>query len=195
MVASFQDWIFPHDKLSSIWPHSPVTGTVVPGVCSFTFDESVRACLVPLSEAFWYITNRMGMDRGPLDRSIYGSSNMVPLRPDLHRRLEDNSFVIVPKQTPAGRKYVMAVLSTSAEEIWPRYHGCTAYQLSAESKPALFARFARTIFARANPWVGTGVIRTILRRHQDPYSKQWSYREERVHISEVHRREMHQAFR
>ncbi|KAL6901552.1 hypothetical protein GGI43DRAFT_383162 [Trichoderma evansii] len=184
LVPTFQDWIFPHDKLERIWPDSPVMGPIVPGICSFTFDWSVGTYLVPLNEALWYVINRVGMGQAENLRSVYDASNIIPLRSDLRKYLNDGNFAIVPKLTESGMRYVMTVLSTNAEEIWPTYHGCTAYQLSANSKPGLFARFAWTVFARANTWIGVGDHRTILRRYKDPRTKKWFYTTKRVHISE-----------
>lgn len=176
MVASFQDWIFPHDCLAYIWPEITINGAIDRQFCSITGCEAVEAHLVPLGEAQWYSINGMDNNRS----TISGEANVFPLREDLEKCFNDGCFAIVPKLTPMGIQYVMNFLSTSAEETWPKYHGSVALQLPEDSRPNLFVRFAWAIFTRANPWIGVGEQRTVFRVYQHPATKRLCYRRHRV---------------
>ncbi|KAL9468581.1 hypothetical protein ACSS6W_010275 [Trichoderma asperelloides] len=153
MVASFQDWIFPHDCLAYIWPEITINGAIDRQFCSITGCEAVEAHLVPLGEAQWYSINGMDNNRS----TISGEANVFPLREDLEKCFNDG-----------------------AEETWPKYHGSVALQLPEDSRPNLFVRFAWAIFTRANPWIGVGEQRTVFRVYQHPATKRLCYRRHRV---------------
>lgn len=159
-----------------IWPEITLNRAIDRQVCSITCCKAVEAHLVPLREAQWYSTNGMDHDRSAIPRlPIYGDCIVFPLREDVCKCFNGECFAIVPKLTPMGMQYVMNFLSTSAEEIWPKYHGSVALQLSEDSRPNLFARFAWATFTRANPWIGVGEYRTVFGRYQHLATKRLGY--------------------
>lgn len=188
IVASFQDWIFPHEDLDSIWPQEPVLRTRrTPYICNITGDSLCeRAFLVPLDEEIWYGINRMQSTMGPPhlqdhNNPLRDDANAIHLRPDMMVPFRSASFAIVPKLTPTGMHYVMTVLLNRPLGVWSTLNGRVAHRFQTGSKHHLFARFAWAIFEHANPCLGLGIWRVVLRRFRDAAGS-WIYRKEFIHL-------------
>ncbi|UKZ71985.1 uncharacterized protein TrAtP1_012925 [Trichoderma atroviride] len=168
-LASFRDWIFPHEDLEDIWPHDPASRNDLH--CSITGDWGVAVALVPETEEHWYISNGMTVSRPksrdqvdadtpmPLPIPIHSRGNTIYLKPSLHKHFHAGSFTIVPKLTLTGMEYVMTVLSNYAEdpeEPWALFNGKPARPFYAGSKRQLFARFGWTVFVHSNSRIGFG---------------------------------------
>lgn len=189
IVASFQDWIFPHEDLDSIWPEEPILRVHrTPYVCNFTGTPLCeRALLVPIAEEPWYGINRMESTIGfshqqDLNSPMRDDANVIHLRPDLIIPFRRASFAIVPKSTPYGMRYVMTVLLNHPSGAWSTFNGRVAHRFTNGSKHHLFARFAWAIFEHANPWIGLGIWRVVLRRFRDPATESWLYRREFIQL-------------
>lgn len=189
IVASFRDWIFPHQLLDTLWPHEPaIKGD---SRCGITGDWGVAVQIVPQTEQDWYNLNKMaigqpkprdpvGNDSSPPPISIYSRGNSISLERTLHAPFNAGSFAIVPKLTPMGVDYVVTIFAKYAgdpEESWVIFNGGPARPFAEGSKRLLFARFAWTIFLHSNPWISDSIGdgRTILRVLFSPYTRVLRY--------------------
>lgn len=189
IVASFRDWIFPHELLDSIWPHDPAIRN--DSRCGITGDWGAAVQIVPQAEQQWYNLNTMtisqpkpqdpvGNDSSLPLTSIYSRGNSIYLEPNLHAPFHAGSFAIVPKLTPMGMEYVLTIFAKytgGPEESWVIFNGGPARPFAKGSKRLLFARFAWTIFLHSNPWISDSIGdgRTILRVLFSPYTRALTY--------------------
>lgn len=192
IVASFREWIFPHQLLDILWPHDPAFRN--DSRCNITGDWGTAVQIVPQAEQQWYRLNRMAINppkpQDPVDNdspppltSIYSRGNSIYLEPNLHAPFNARSFAIVPKFTPMGVEYVLTILGKyvgDPEESWVIFNGGPARPFAKGSKRLLFARFAWTIFLHSNPWISDSIGdgRTILRLFLSPYTRALKYGKE-----------------
>ncbi|KAL7925795.1 hypothetical protein ACQKWADRAFT_283006 [Trichoderma austrokoningii] len=189
LVATFRDWIFPHDELERLWPENIHPERAVNASCSITkgrSDTSLHTYIIPLEEKPWFITNEMDPPpmigfRDPTTAKI----NHMFLRPDLHAAFQLGSFAIVPKKTVLGMRFTMTVLLNYPRGDWAWSHGSFFHASPQVSNHYLFARFAWAIFVHANPRIGVGDECTVLRLFQAPDSKMLSYKREKITLSQL----------
>ncbi|KAL6901402.1 hypothetical protein GGI43DRAFT_383022 [Trichoderma evansii] len=95
-------------------------------------------------------------------------SSYYPTTRDFHKCFDDRWFVIIPKQTSSGTRYVTHVLLSEAAEIWPDYHNIEIRCLSPDQgRNFLFARFAWTIIQRVRPFITAGFKRKVVRLNNE----------------------------
>ncbi|KAL6405956.1 hypothetical protein AUP68_10511 [Ilyonectria robusta] len=106
IVARFRDWRFPHRNLPPCWErlrprfregaHGSVRRCIFTD-CGLSLDA---AHLVPVKESSWYDDNGM-VDYGKAPSfstdAVNASTNVVPLRTDVHRMFDERNFCFVPK--------------------------------------------------------------------------------------------------
>ncbi|KAL7967090.1 hypothetical protein HDV63DRAFT_383706 [Trichoderma sp. SZMC 28014] len=161
VVPSFRDWRFPHGEIENIWPSHPSDDLINPSFCPLSgFSYALKmAHIIPREEYAWFAKNEMSSDR-----NINNSGNIIPLRKDLHKCFDDRWFVIIPKPTSSGTRYVTHVLSLHAAEIWPDYHNIELRCLMQPyGRNFLFARFAWAIIQQVKGFVTNGVQRKVAR--------------------------------
>ncbi|KAG5304192.1 hypothetical protein I7I50_11205 [Histoplasma capsulatum G186AR] len=103
---------------------------------------------------------------------IHETTNVLPLRSDIHRCFDNRWFVIVPKtagtevSTPAtlhSPQFVTHILSTEMAQYWPTYHNTLVQHLQVDCRPYLFARFAWAVLLHVKPFINSGIPRHIIR--------------------------------
>jgi len=169
IVASFQDWEFPHHRIPDSWP------TPLPSVatrhCSITnFPGPLeRAHLVPQEEEAWFLRNDMGCYGPIMENTIHNCANILSLRRDIHTCFDNRLLTILPKafaRTPGPPQYIVHFLSNTdiAARYWPTYHHCLVQYLDEGSRPYLFARFAWAILFHVKQFVTSGITRCVVVR-------------------------------
>lgn len=161
-MPSFRDWKFPHGDIETIWPTLPSTNLCNSSVCSLSgFSYAVNgAHIIPREKDPWFTRNEMSFDG-----DINTSSNIIPLRKDLHKCFDDQWFVIIPKPTSSSTRYVTHILLPQAAQIWPNFHNIELQCFSQlYGRRFLFARFAWAILQQVKPFIITGVPRKVIQR-------------------------------
>ncbi|KAL7898190.1 hypothetical protein HDV63DRAFT_410448 [Trichoderma sp. SZMC 28014] len=98
------------------------------------------------------------------DGDINTSSNIIPLKKDLHKCFDDRWFAVVPKRTSSGTRHVTHIFSTEATEIWPSFHNIKLRCLSQElGREFLFARFAWAVIQQVKPFIIAGDPHKVIR--------------------------------
>ncbi|KAF4980198.1 hypothetical protein FZEAL_3734 [Fusarium zealandicum] len=106
VVPRFRDWRFPHRNLPPCWQklrsrfregaHNSVRRCILTD-CALSLDT---AHLVPVKESAWYDENGM-VDYGKAASfstgAVNASTNLVPLRTDVHRMFDERNFCFIPK--------------------------------------------------------------------------------------------------
>lgn len=158
----------------------------VRGVCSITGAQAAGTrSLVPIKEELWFNTNQMDIDRPKVKYPMRIQSNTIYLRPDMQTPFDLGSFAIVPKLNSRGMRYVMTVLWKWPTRSWSTFDGEIVQHIALESKRYLFARFAWAIFVHANPWIGIGDERAVLRLFRDPDTDSLTYERENTTLSQL----------
>ncbi len=167
IIASFQDWEFPHNRIPDSWPQvstSPPTHRCAISNFSFAIDG---AHLVPQEEALWYQRNDMRRYGDAVLCDIDNSTNIIPLKIDLHRCFDNRWFAIIPKvmktTIPHSNQYVTHILRREAVELWPTYQNIIVQYLDGKARPYLFARFAWAILLQVKPFITDDLPRHVIR--------------------------------
>jgi HNH endonuclease len=167
IIPSFQDWEFPHNRIPDSWPQvstSPPIRRCAISNFSFAIDE---AHLVPQEEALWYQRNDMRRYGDAILCDIDNSTNIIPLKTDLHRCFDNRWFAIIPKvmktTIPHSPQYVTHILRREAVELWPTYQNIIVQYLDETARPYLFARFAWAILLQVKPFITDDLPRHVIR--------------------------------
>jgi hypothetical protein len=167
IIPSFQDWEFPHNRIPDSWPQvstSPPTSRCAISNFSFAIDG---AHLVPQEEALWYQRNDMRRYGDAVLCDIDNSTNIIPLKTDLHRCFDNRWIAIIPKvmktTIPHSPQYVTHILRREAVELWPTYQNIIVQYLDGKARPYLFARFAWAILLQVKPFITDDLSRHVIR--------------------------------
>ncbi|KAH8679114.1 hypothetical protein BGZ60DRAFT_482824 [Tricladium varicosporioides] len=169
VVASFQDWEFPHNRIPDSWPTPlPSEPKRRCGITNFSGPPE-KAHLVPREEEAWFLRNDMGRYGPTMEGTIHNSVNILPLRGDIYACFDSRLLTILPKAfapTPGSPQYIVHFCSNNdvAANYWPTYHHCLVQYLDQCSRPYLFARFAWTILFHVKQFVTSGITRHVVVR-------------------------------
>ncbi|KAB5585667.1 hypothetical protein GE09DRAFT_1071503 [Coniochaeta sp. 2T2.1] len=171
VVPSFQDWKFPHVEFrNQLWWPDVATG----------LDDLVRRCavtqctyvlekahLVPQDQRTWYLRNAMQKYSHNGLQDIDNKRNLLNLRIDLRRTLDNKDWVVAPKPTGSNPPFAYAVhvlgSDAPAAEFHTTWHNSEVLNLQDNSKAYLFARFAWAVIQGVKPFILAGVSRNVAR--------------------------------
>ncbi|KAI0103812.1 hypothetical protein GGR51DRAFT_242287 [Nemania sp. FL0031] len=145
IVPSFRDWKFPHGKLPAEWvqlynPTNQPPLIYQTNRCLLTDCELiVEQChIIPRAKQDWFQQNDMQrycpITSGP---KIDDPSNTIPFMVHIHRALDNNLFVIIPKPSASSPSLDPPVSSTTAAE--PRPHTFAVHVISGAPEACEFA--------------------------------------------------------
>lgn len=138
-----------------------------------------------MDENEWYENNSMDDYADGLG-GVNNESNLVLLRPDIHKSFDNRWLVMVPKTADAqgttgpSLDFVAHIIHKRATELWAPYHNVTVQYLDKSCEPYLFARFAWAILLYVKRFVTSGP-RKVIRLHvstTESGGKQLEYKEE-----------------
>lgn len=151
--------------MEKLWPTLLSNDQSNPAICPLSGSSYAisRAHIVPREEFLWFAKNEISSDG-----DINNPDNIIPLRKDLRKCFDNRWFVIIPKPTSSGTRYVTHILLPQAAEIWPDYHNIELRCLmEPDGRKILFARFAWTIIQQAKAFLTAGVRREVIRPWTD----------------------------
>ncbi|TKA79577.1 hypothetical protein B0A49_08189 [Cryomyces minteri] len=194
VFPNFDNWEYPHGNFPSNWRSmipkeddrdgefstsvsvSNLSGALLNRdngcVISRYYDYCEKAHLCPVNELAWFKRNEMhtyNENDQLLDRNIIDDiSNVVALRPDVHKAFDEKKFVLVPK---LGKWVVHFTAAT--RHLGQLYHN-TPLDLHKNVSPSqLFTRFAWAIFPSVLKFLEGGVGREVLVRTSQNGKHTW----------------------
>ncbi|KAK5155706.1 hypothetical protein LTR04_005774, partial [Oleoguttula sp. CCFEE 6159] len=132
-------------------------------VISRHYDYCEKAHLCPVGELAWFKRNEMhtyNENDQLLDRNVINDiSNVVALRPDVHKAFDEKNFVVVPKLG----KWVVHFTATT-RHLGQLYHNTPLDLHETVSPSQVFTRFTWAIFPSVFKFLEGGVGREVLVR-------------------------------
>lgn len=159
-IRSFRDWKFEEAKMRHCWrqvlpSNARVDGQKSKACCFSGMDEAVEdAHLIPVTEhgffmkhemLHWATSTQAGQSTG---RETYNSSNILRLRRDLHKTLDEHKLCLFPLN---GN--LCAVFMQKCDIAAKMYHGRAVRGGLEETAPQYaYARFAMLVFSLYEVW-------------------------------------------
>ncbi|KAI1419798.1 hypothetical protein F5Y12DRAFT_775955 [Xylaria sp. FL1777] len=170
IVASFNEWLFPHGNLPKRWRFSIPADQPNDAYCIMTSTTSGlhKAHIIPEAKSEWWNQNNMAKfalsDSLSTITTTSNEFNLINLCSDFHYLMDQNKFCIIPKlsvlyfEEPAdvgtynlvppdpSVRLVMHVLEPDSEYELFEYHNACLPPLTGIKPEYLFAAFAEKIF-------------------------------------------------
>jgi len=161
VLAHWADWRFPHKDWKEArggiwrWRGKGTYGSNTGWICAVTGRSTSTSAMYWAGHwvenremaAKWFKDNDMAVRYAHGDfREVYTPRNIVYMRCDLQRSIDCGELLVVPRRTNEGVGYFTLHATSGTEAIGyvqDGYHGA-AVEISEESAPFVFARFAFT---------------------------------------------------
>lgn len=185
IFASFQDWLYPHDKLPpdfnalprlplppalSTFPISQYSTAVKcrDETCRLTgaFDPCESAHLIPVSETRWFGEQDMSKYANKRHMSVQDWGNLFLLRSDIHKLFDAGKWIPYPKTILVEGVMKSRLIFHSLEylpQLRGLYQNVPLRETQGLCPEFLLARFAFAIFPQVEQFLQNGADRYLIR--------------------------------